>query len=80
MPDSLPVIGASTLVPHAYVACGHGHLGMTLGAITGTLIADAILGRDPKLDARPFAPRGLRSYNPRSSRAARVDGSTRLAA
>jgi len=66
MPNSLPVIGASPLVSHAYVACGHGHLGMTLGAVTGTLIADAILGRDPMLDESPFAPRKLRSFNPRT--------------
>ncbi|MDP3760489.1 MAG: FAD-dependent oxidoreductase [Ramlibacter sp.] len=65
MPNSLPVIGASPLVSHAYVACGHGHLGMTLGAVTATLIADAILGRDPMLDQNPFAPRKLRSFNPR---------------
>jgi D-amino-acid dehydrogenase len=65
MPNSLPVIGASPLVSHAYVACGHGHLGMTLGAVTGTLIADAILGRDPMLDQSLFAPRKLRSFNPR---------------
>ena len=60
MPDSLPVIGASPAVHNAYVACGHGHLGMTLGAITGTLIADAVLGRQSKVDATPFAPRPLR--------------------
>jgi glycine/D-amino acid oxidase-like deaminating enzyme len=60
MPNSLPVIGASPLVPNAYVACGHGHLGMTLAAVTGTLIADAILGRAPMLDPSPFAPRKLR--------------------
>ena len=65
MPNSLPVIGASPLVPNAYVACGHGHLGMTLGAVTGTLIADAILGRAPMLDPSGFAPRKLRSFNPR---------------
>jgi glycine/D-amino acid oxidase-like deaminating enzyme len=39
---------------------------MTLGAVTGTLIADAILGRDPMLDESPFAPRKLRSLNPRT--------------
>jgi D-amino-acid dehydrogenase len=61
MPNSLPVIGASPVVRNAYVACGHGHLGMTLGAITGTLIADAVLGRQSKVDAAPFAPRPLRS-------------------
>jgi glycine/D-amino acid oxidase-like deaminating enzyme len=65
VPNSLPVIGASPLVSNAYVACGHGHLGMTLGAITGTLIADAILGRDSRLNQSPFAPCRLRSFNPR---------------
>jgi D-amino-acid dehydrogenase len=71
MPNSLPVIGASPLVSHAYVACGHGHLGMTLGAVTGTLIANTILDRDPMLDQNPFAPRKLRSFNPRISDARR---------
>ncbi|HVZ44844.1 MAG TPA: FAD-dependent oxidoreductase [Ramlibacter sp.] len=61
VPHSLPVIGASTVVSNAYVACGHGHLGMTLGAVTGALVADAILGREPKLDPRPFAPRAMRA-------------------
>jgi glycine/D-amino acid oxidase-like deaminating enzyme len=70
VPHSLPVIGASPVVSNAYVACGHGHLGMTLGAVTGTLIADAILGREPMLDQTPFAPRGLRSFNPRIHRPA----------
>jgi D-amino-acid dehydrogenase len=76
MPDSLPVIGASPLVSHAYVACGHGHLGMTLGAVTGSLIVDAILGRDPKLDPGPFAPRKLRPFHPRSTPSARTHRST----
>jgi glycine/D-amino acid oxidase-like deaminating enzyme len=62
MPDSLPVIGASPRVANAYVACGHGHLGMTLGAVTGTLIAEAMLGRESRLDPSLFAPRGLRSF------------------
>ena len=61
MPDSLPVIGVSPLVPNAYVACGHGHLGMTLGAVTGTLIADAMLGRKPRVDPGLLAPRSARS-------------------
>jgi len=65
VPHSLPVIGASPLVSNVYVACGHGHLGMTLGAVTATLVTDAILGREPKLDPRPYAPRALRSFQPR---------------
>jgi D-amino-acid dehydrogenase len=68
MPDSLPVIGASPRVSNAYVACGHGHLGMTLGAVTGSVIADAVLGGTPKIDASAFAPRGLRSFDPRGGR------------
>jgi D-amino-acid dehydrogenase len=63
MPDSLPVIGASPHVSNAYVACGHGHLGMTLGAVTGSLVADAITGRRAKLDASAFAPSPLRSFS-----------------
>jgi D-amino-acid dehydrogenase len=61
VPDSLPVIGASPAVHNAFVACGHGHLGMTLGAITGTLIADAVIGRKSKVDCVPFAPHPLRA-------------------
>ena len=67
MPDSLPVIGAAPLVAHAYIACGHGHLGMTLGAVTGRLIADTILGNEPSVDPRPFAPRRLRAFDPQRS-------------
>jgi len=54
MPDSLPVIGASPLFGNAYFAVGHGHVGLTLGAKTGRLIADLVAGRDPGIDMRPY--------------------------
>lgn len=55
MPDSLPVIGRSPTYRNAYFAFGHGHLGLTLGAVTGRLVADLVAGKSPTVDPRPFA-------------------------
>ncbi len=54
MPDSLPVIGPSPSLPNTYFGFGHGHLGLTFGAITGRLIADLAAGRPPTVDVTPF--------------------------
>jgi D-amino-acid dehydrogenase len=54
MPDSLPVISGSTKYPNAFFAFGHGHLGLTLAAITGRSIAALVAARDPGLDMRPY--------------------------
>jgi D-amino-acid dehydrogenase len=54
MPDSVPVIGGSERHPNAFFAFGHGHIGLTLGAVTGRVIADLVAGRDPGLDMRPY--------------------------
>ncbi len=54
MPDSLPVIGGVPGLPNAVLAFGHGHLGLTLGAITGKLAAALALGRPPTLDVTPY--------------------------
>ena len=53
--DSLPVIGRASGFPEAFFAFGHGHLGFTLGPITGRLIADLAIGRPPAVDTRPYA-------------------------
>jgi glycine/D-amino acid oxidase-like deaminating enzyme len=50
MPDSLPVIGPSPRHPDVFYAFGHGHLGLTLGAVTGRAVADLIAGRAPLFD------------------------------
>lgn len=55
MPDSMPVIGPSATVPNAFLAFGHGHLGLTLGARTGRLVADLVAGREPVVDPAPYA-------------------------
>jgi D-amino-acid dehydrogenase len=54
LPDSLPVIGRSPHHPHVYFAFGHHHLGLTLGPITGRLIADLVAGRDSGIDLTPY--------------------------
>ncbi len=54
MPDSVPVIGGSDRHPNAFFAFGHGHLGLTLGAVTGRVVADLVSGRDPGIDMRPY--------------------------
>jgi D-amino-acid dehydrogenase len=53
-PDSLPVIGRSPRHASVYLAFGHGHLGLTLGAVTGRLIADLVAERTPIVDMRPY--------------------------
>ena len=54
-PDSLPVIGRSPRRPDLIYAFGHGHLGLTLAATTGAIIADVVAGRDPGLDLAPYS-------------------------
>jgi D-amino-acid dehydrogenase len=54
MPDSLPVIGKVPGANNAVLAFGHGHLGLTLGAITGKLAAALALSRPPVLDVTPY--------------------------
>ncbi len=44
MPDMLPVIGAVPGQPGLWANFGHGHHGLTLAAISGVLLADAMAG------------------------------------
>lgn len=53
-PDSLPVIARSSHSNAVFYAFGHQHLGLTLGPITGRLIADLIAGRQPEFDLSPY--------------------------
>lgn len=47
LPDSLPVLGPSPREPRLIYAFGHQHLGLTLGGVTGRLVADCLSGRQP---------------------------------
>lgn len=57
LPDSLPVIGASSRFPNAIYAFGHGHVGMCAGPGTGRIVTDLLAGRAPHIDIAPFSPR-----------------------
>jgi D-amino-acid dehydrogenase len=56
LPDSLPVIGRAPGRRNVWLAFGHQHIGLTLGPLTGRLIADLIAGRTPPIDLAPFRP------------------------
>ncbi len=53
-PDGLPIIGWSTRYENLIIATGHGTLGISLGPITGKLVAQLISEENPTVD-----PRGL---------------------
>ncbi len=53
-PDNVPVIARSPRQENVFFAFGHSHLGMTLGPLTGRIIADLVAGRDPGLDMTPY--------------------------
>lgn len=56
LPDSLPVIGRARGADNAWLAFGHGHIGMCTGAATGREIAHLVAGRPPQVELHPFRP------------------------
>ena len=57
LPDALPAIGPLPSDPRILCAFGHQHLGMTLGGITGKLVAELVDGTGPpSVDLAPFRP------------------------
>jgi D-amino-acid dehydrogenase len=54
LPDSLPVIGPSRRHPNLIHAFGHGHLGMTLAAVTSVIVAGLVEGGNGAWDLAPF--------------------------
>ncbi len=55
LPDYLPAIGRSRRADNLFYAFGHQHLGLTLGPLTGEIIAHLVGGRDDEThDVAPF--------------------------
>jgi D-amino-acid dehydrogenase len=54
LPDSLPVLGYSSKSQNVVYAFGHQHLGMTLAAISGDIIADLLGNKTPKVSLFPY--------------------------
>jgi D-amino-acid dehydrogenase len=54
-PDMRPVVGPAPGQPGLWLNYGHNHFGLTLGPITGRLLADMMTGKTPFADPAPFA-------------------------
>lgn len=54
--DDLPIIGRAPGLAGAWLATGHGMLGMSMSAATGLLLAELMAGRAPSLDPTPYDP------------------------
>jgi len=54
--DGLPIIGPTQRVRGLVVATGHAMLGMTLGPITGRLVAEILTGLSPSVDLTLTSP------------------------
>ena len=54
--DSRPVIGRAPGRPGLWLACGHGHMGLTLGPVTGRLLAELMTDATPFVDPAPYNP------------------------
>jgi D-amino-acid dehydrogenase len=54
MPDSKPVISPAPMSDRVILAFGHGHLGLSLSAVTGQCVADLVAGRPATVPLEPF--------------------------
>jgi D-amino-acid dehydrogenase len=54
LPDMRPIIGPFPGRPGLWLDFGHHHLGLTLGPVTGRLLADLMTGEAPVVDPAPF--------------------------
>jgi len=53
--DSRPVIGPAPGLSGMWLAGGHGHWGLTLGAVTGRLLTEMITEQTPFCDPKPYS-------------------------
>ena len=54
LPDFLPVIGPAKNHKNLFYSFGHHHLGWTLGAISGKIIAAMVAGENTNLDLSAY--------------------------
>jgi glycine/D-amino acid oxidase-like deaminating enzyme len=58
-PDNLPYIGKCLGFENVFVAAGHEGFGITTSLGTAEILTDEILGRDSKIDRKPYSPNRL---------------------
>jgi D-amino-acid dehydrogenase len=55
-PDGLPIVGRPAGLDNVILATGHAMIGMSLGPVTGQLVAQLATGQPPVLDVAPLHP------------------------
>jgi D-amino-acid dehydrogenase len=55
-PDGLPYVGRTRSFSNLVIATGHAMMGLSLGPITGKLVAETISGEAPSIDIQPLNP------------------------
>ena len=55
-PDGMPYIGRTAKFTNLSLATGHGMMGLSLGPVTGKLIAEILSGEKPKTDIAMLSP------------------------
>ncbi|MCF6369607.1 NAD(P)/FAD-dependent oxidoreductase [Rhizobium halophilum] len=55
-PDMMPVIGKAPRHKGLWFGFGHAHHGLTLGPVTGQVLAEAIVGETPLIDISAYRP------------------------
>jgi D-amino-acid dehydrogenase len=55
-PDGLPIIGRSRTWENLILATGHAMIGVSLGPVTGSLVAQIACGEPPELDVTALSP------------------------
>lgn len=55
-PDGLPYLGSVPGSPGLTVATGHAMMGVSLGPVSGRLVADLVAAREPNIDIAALAP------------------------
>ncbi len=58
--DSTPVVGPAPGQGGLWLDYGHGHYGLTLGPVTGRLLADMVTGQTPFIDPKPYGAERFR--------------------
>jgi D-amino-acid dehydrogenase len=53
-PDMMPVIGPAPRHRNLWFAFGHAHHGLTLGPVTGRMVAEMVCGEKPFIDPYPY--------------------------
>lgn len=61
-PDGLPMIGRLASIQNLTVATGHAMLGLTLGPVTGKVVAQLVSGMTSDVDVRALSPARFRQH------------------